>query len=290
MLMAPVVAAPQPGRQPGLPALDDTSVLALTASGERELREPGTTLTPAQLEVLVLIDGHATVAQLTKRARIVAPEAPLASLHEIVAKGLASIVFDSPYGALDPGDFFNLKHAEPVGSGSGSQTCADADAEAELLRRTGYCVNMARRAAERKFTDGRKLTVLLIDDDPDIGALLRKYLKLEGLDTRTATSRDEIVAAFRRSPPPDLVLLDLGLDDLDGFDVLVRMRQHPVLKEVPVIILTATATREVVIKGISCGADGHITKPFRIHPLVRAVKALLGLKCDPTSEDWDLSL
>lgn len=68
------------------------------------------------------------------------------------------------------------------------------------------------------------------------------------------------------------------------------MRAHPVLKCVPVIMFTATATREVVLKSLLHHADGHITKPFRIHALVRAVKAALGLRFDPNAEDWDLSL
>jgi DNA-binding response OmpR family regulator len=55
-------------------------------------------------------------------------------------------------------------------------------------------------------------------------------------------------------------------------------------------MLTATATREVALRGILGGADGHVTKPFQIHPLVRAVKAVLGLKYDPREQDWDLSL
>jgi two-component system, OmpR family, response regulator len=67
------------------------------------------------------------------------------------------------------------------------------------------------------------------------------------------------------------------LPDADGFDILLRVRQHPVLKDVPVIMLTGKATREAVLKGIAAGADGYITKPFEPHALLRAVRTVLGL-------------
>lgn len=273
-----------------LSELDENAVLALTEDGERELREPGTTLGAVQLEALVLIDGWSTVAQVAKRARGAPREAVRTGLSELVERNLVRIVSGPDSNYIDPGDFFTSK-AGRADAPAGEQAKAEAEADAEFLRQNGYCVNMARRgAAERKRADGRNLTVLVIDDDPDIGALLHKYLKLEGLDTRMAANRDEIVDALRRPPRPDLILLDVDLPGLDGFHVLSRLREHPALSALPVIMLTGTATREVVLKGLLGGADGHITKPFKIHALVRAVKAVLGLKYDPREQDWDLSL
>lgn len=272
-----------------LPALDDTAILALTKDGERELREPGTILASGQLEALVLIDGHSTVAQVVKRASNLPPDVLRESLRELIDKGFVSVV--KADDILDAGDFFTLKPAVTTTSETGEQVHAEADADAEFLRRNGYCVNMARRPAiEHKQTDGRKLMVLVIDDDPDICNLLQMYFKLEGFDTRTAGNRKEIVAAFRRTPLPDLVLLDVWMPDVNGFDVLAKLRQHPVLKKLPVIMLTAEATREAVLKGILGGADGYITKPFQIHPLIKAVKTVLGLKHNPKDQDWDYSL
>jgi two-component system, OmpR family, response regulator len=161
------------------------------------------------------------------------------------------------------------------------QTHAAADADTEFLRRNGYYVNLARSATVKPDrAEGHKLLVLAIEDDPDISKLLQICLKLEELDTHTAATRDEVVAAFHASQLPDLVLLDVKLTDVNGFDILARMRQHPALKQVPVIMLTASATREAVLKGILGGADGFITKPFRIEHLIKAVKTVLGLKHD----------
>jgi two-component system OmpR family response regulator len=91
-----------------------------------------------------------------------------------------------------------------------------------------------------------------------------------------ALKRDDIAIGLRQ-PLPDLILLDVNLPDVNGFDILAKMRQHPVLKIIPVVMLTAEATRESVLKGLQGGADGYVTKPFEPDLLVNAVKAVLGI-------------
>jgi two-component system OmpR family response regulator len=73
------------------------------------------------------------------------------------------------------------------------------------------------------------------------------------------------------------VLLDVLLPDVDGFEVLLKIRQHPSLRTMPVVMLTAKATRDAVLRGLAGGADGYITKPFEIEALIKAVKVVLGL-------------
>jgi two-component system OmpR family response regulator len=146
------------------------------------------------------------------------------------------------------------------------------------LKQKGCYVSIARRrAASREAKEGWRPTILVIDDDPDLVRLISMYFRLEGFATREAASRAQIMAAFRQPPAPDLVLLDVNLPDANGFDVLARMRQHPVLKSMPVVLITAEATREAVLKGLQAGADGYITKPFEADALVIAVREVLGL-------------
>lgn len=265
--------------------LDDKAILALTREGERELREPGTKLTPAQLEALVLIDGHSTVEQVVKRAGYLPIDVLRTSLSELVFKGFLQVGANPLYGdAIDPGDFFTLDHAAGAAEVDEHAHSEIVDADTEFLRRNGYYVNMARiPGAAHQRPAGKRPAILVIDDDPDVCKVLRMCFKLEDFDTLTAGNREEIVAAFRNSPLPDLVLLDVRLTDVNGFDVLAKMRLHPVLRELPVIMLTAEATREAVLKGLLGGANGFITKPFQIRPLVKAVKTALGLKIDPES-------
>jgi DNA-binding response OmpR family regulator len=102
-------------------------------------------------------------------------------------------------------------------------------------------------------------------------------LKLEGYEPRVAGNRDEIVAALRVSPLPDVILLDVNLPGTDGFDILARVRQHPALREIPVIMLTAQTSRRDVLRGLAGGANGYITKPFDHEALVKSLRAVLGL-------------
>ncbi len=270
---------------------DDEAILSLTRKGERELHEAGTTLAPALLEALILIDGHASVAQVLKRAVKIDPDVLRASLNDLIQRGDVVASAKPPANFIDPGDFFSINVSNADVSKLGEQTHSEADANTRFLQQHGYFVNIARRRADRrKQADGRNPTVLVIEDDPDIRKLVQMCLKMENIDSRTAANRNEIVAALRSTPLPDMILLDVQLEDVNGFDVLDRMRQHPVLKDMPVVMLTASATREAVLRGILGGADGYVTKPFEIHPMLRAVKTVLGLKFDKNDKDWDYSL
>jgi two-component system cell cycle response regulator CtrA len=83
------------------------------------------------------------------------------------------------------------------------------------------------------------------------------------------------------------VLLDVMLPDVNGFDVLMRIRQHAVLSDMPVLMLTSIATRESVIKGLVCGADGYVTKPFQVSVLVQAIQTIFGLAHDRKTDPWE---
>jgi len=264
------------------PMFDSKSVLSLTNNGERALREPGTSLAPSLLEALVLIDGHSTAEQVIQRAGKLPHDVLLASLNELIAKNFVRTTAGSPDNTIDPGDFFSPEPDHTVPATEDAQINAVTEANAEFLRRYGYYVNIAHKPIiSHAHADGRRLTVLIIEDDPDICKVLQVCLKLESLETRTATNREEIVAELRRTPSPDLVLLDVRLPDVNGFDILVKIRKHPALKELPVIMMTAEATREAVLKGLLGGADGFITKPFQIDAILKTVKTVLGLKYNP---------
>ena len=270
---------------------DDSTILVLTREGENELHEAGTQLSPTQLEALVLVDGHASLADVVKRAPASQQQAVRASLLELFDKGFVGARGQQQADDLDPGDFFTSARTLPRAVEPGHEAEAEAAANAAFLHQNGYCVNVARRPeVKRERAKGSRPMVLVVDDDPDICSLLQMYLKLEGFDSRAAGNRAEILAELRRAPLPDVVILDVHLPDADGFEILHRMREHPVLKGLPILMLTGEATREAVLKGILGGADGFITKPFDIHHMVRAVKAVLGLLEGTGGQDWDYSL
>ncbi len=261
------------------PALKQEDVFSVTMRREAELRSSRTTLAPKELEVMVLVDGKASVAQIVRSARGQPAGEVMQTLQKLAAADYLSLSAPGGlYGAIDPGDFFSI--TAPLHMPAHPAERPEVADGVSSLQAKGYYVRIARPVGAerlRKIGEGEKLSALVIDDDEQLARLLRMYLAYDGFAVATACRRSEIVQAFGKSTPPDIVLLDVVLPDVDGFDVLARMRQHPILKSVPVIMLTAKATREAVLKGLYCGADGYVTKPFEVEVALTAVKTVLGI-------------
>jgi len=119
-----------------------------------------------------------------------------------------------------------------------------------------------------------KEQILVVDDDPDILQFVRMNLELEGFEVVTANGgREALDKAHDR--PPDLVLLDVMMPEMDGLTVLSKLRASSATANVPVIVLTAKALAEDRVKGLDLGADDYITKPFEVEELVARVRTVL---------------
>lgn len=147
---------------------------------------------------------------------------------------------------------------------------------ATALQSDGYYARIVNAETFRAPGEPGNTTVLVIEDDPGTAAVIVKVLDQTGYMTRHAANRDEIVAAFSRKPIPDIVLLDVMLPGLNGFDVLNRIRHHPKLRAVPVIMLTSLSERSDIVKGLCYGADGYLTKPALPSALIEAIRAVSG--------------
>lgn len=249
--------------------MQNHEIYALTPRGETELRGSVTTLSPAQIELLVRVDGVLTFAQIRSGMPEVSAEAFTSTFNSLLNWGLLSVA------EIDP---FAEQFQTQLNKMALSQADAEADSVTLSLRRTGYYVSIARkRDPARPMAGGEVLSAIVVDDEPILAKFIQSYLSFDGFQVRLAGNRAEVVAEFRKHPIPDLILLDVMLPDADGFDILLRLRQHPALKNVPVILLTGKATREAVIKGLACGADGYITKPFEADALMHAVRTVVGL-------------
>ena len=113
--------------------------------------------------------------------------------------------------------------------------------------------------------------ILLVDDDPNISRLVQLYLEKEGFEVRTADRGDDALSEFRKLPP-DLMLLDVMLPGMDGWQVLKAIRKTITI---PIIMLTAKDETFDKVLGLELGADDYITKPFDTKELVARVKAVL---------------
>src|SRR5215212_10050932 len=133
------------------------------------------------------------------------------------------------------------------------------------------------RGEERGVADAGRPSpkVLVVDDEEHITELVAMALGFNGFEVeRAATGREALAAVDRRRP--DLVVLDVMLPDLDGFEVARRLRQtEGAGTKVPIIFLTARDTTQDKIEGLRLGSDDYVTKPFSIEELIERVKAVL---------------
>ncbi|MDQ3082879.1 MAG: response regulator transcription factor [Gemmatimonadota bacterium] len=125
---------------------------------------------------------------------------------------------------------------------------------------------------EQPATAGER--VLVVDDEPDIVALVAYHLAKSGFRVATATSGSEAVDQARRERPA-LIVLDLMLPGMSGFDVLESLREDEATRHIAVLMLTARREEPDRIRGLSLGADDYLTKPFSPAELVLRVKAIL---------------
>ena len=127
------------------------------------------------------------------------------------------------------------------------------------------------KATDRGLARPSPSRVLVVDDDDDIRSLLADMLTRADLDVTVAGSgREALRSAFRVRP--DLMVLDLGLPDMDGREVLRRIRD---MSDMPVLVLTARGLEHDRVEGLTLGADDYVTKPFSNAELVARVQALL---------------
>ena len=117
----------------------------------------------------------------------------------------------------------------------------------------------------------RQNAILIVDDEPKIVRFIKASLELAGYDVLTAETGS--VALDRINvEQPELIILDLGLPDIDGFDVLRQVRAH---STIPIIILTARDNEKDKVYGLELGADDYLTKPFGTQELKARIEAVL---------------
>ncbi len=111
-----------------------------------------------------------------------------------------------------------------------------------------------------------KRTVLIVEDDLDVADMLNAYFRVQGYDVLTVNWGEDGIRACHTSHP-DLIILDIRLPDIDGYEVARRLRSNRRTENIPIIFLTEKRHRNDRLKGLELGADDYITKPFDIQEL-----------------------
>lgn len=131
-----------------------------------------------------------------------------------------------------------------------------------------------------------KKKILIADDNPDNVELLRKRLGSQGYETVAAFDGEEALQAILKENP-DLLILDVMMPKMDGYEVLRRLRQNDDYRNLPVILLTAKKELPDKLKGLDIGADDYITKPFNPQELLARVRSLLTLREEQERKSQD---
>ena len=127
-----------------------------------------------------------------------------------------------------------------------------------------------------------KIKVLLAEDDPNLGMLLREYLQAKNYDTEWAEDGEIAYRAFL-DKPFDICLLDVMMPKKDGFTLAKEIRE--VNSDIPIIFLTAKSLKEDILEGFKLGADDYMTKPFSMEELLLRIEAILRRSSLLKSED-----
>jgi len=128
-------------------------------------------------------------------------------------------------------------------------------------------------------------TILIVEDDPALMRGLVDNFRQHGYEVRSATDgKSGWMSALEN--PPDLILLDIMLPKMNGYEVCRQLRQQQL--EVPIVMLTAKGQESEIVEGLELGADDYVTKPFSIHELLARVKAILRRSSQAKSDVYQI--
>lgn len=122
--------------------------------------------------------------------------------------------------------------------------------------------------------------IVVVDDDHELLKLIALLLRRIGAESRTFFDGREALN-YLQHDIPDLIVLDLMLPDVDGFEILHEIRSQSAFDEVPIIILSAKADPSAIRRGLDSGADGYVTKPYVANSLIDRVRLLLSTGRQP---------
>ena len=127
-----------------------------------------------------------------------------------------------------------------------------------------------------------KIRILLVDDEPSIVKVVQKRLEVEGFDVLVAIDGQEALTKAQ-TEHPDLIILDLMLPKLNGYEVCRLLKFDQKFQHIPIILFTAKAQQQDEVLGKECGADSYLRKPFQAQELLERIRTLVR-RSQPTEQ------
>ena len=139
----------------------------------------------------------------------------------------------------------------------------------------GFFVAIARRSPDvHDAISGNK--IMFVEDEPVTNAVLKKVLTTDGFEAHGAFDAAGLGKLLKQRGLPDMILLDIELPDVSGLQILSRIRKHPKMRAIPVLMVTSRAEMSDVARGISLGANGYLSKPVAVESLRAVMRQILG--------------
>jgi len=143
------------------------------------------------------------------------------------------------------------------------------------LESEGFYVAVARRGTGvAGSAAGNK--VMFVEDEPVTNAVLKKVLTTDGFEAHGAFDAAGLGKLIKEHGMPDIILLDIELPDVSGLQILSRVRKHPKMRAIPVLMVTSRAEMSDVVRGLSLGANGYLSKPVAVESLRAILRQILG--------------
>jgi CheY-like chemotaxis protein len=249
-----------------------------TAAGDEAFASEDTAVPSDYRRVLGVLEGETHFAVIRGRLR----QYPRALLEEWLAEieELGYIESSPTEAALDLDFVAHFKKKPPDQTGTIKEDMLRLERTAReagaALTRSGIFLATDRLKYLAPIGKPPAQTVVcIVEDDPDQLALADLRVSMAGYQVRVARSGAEFVNVIRSYAPPDVVLLDVMLSDGNGFDILAKIRSHPKLALLPVVMLTAESRAEDIKRGLALGADAYVTKPYSKTIVVDTIRAVL---------------